>query len=54
MIMTGEIGAVGKIHPTVALSITNPTWNDLKSNAGPHGEGLAANRLGHRLGHGLA
>jgi hypothetical protein len=44
--MTGEIEALGEKYPSATLSITNFTWNDLKLNTGPHGESLAANRLG--------
>jgi len=49
MIMTREIEAFGEKYPSATLSITNLTWNDLKFNPAPHGEGLAANRLGHGL-----
>jgi hypothetical protein len=47
MIMTREIKALGEKYPSATFSITNLTWNDLKLNPGPHGEGLEANRLGH-------
>jgi hypothetical protein len=47
--MTGEIAALGNKHHSATLSIKNLTWNELKLKAGPHGEGLAANRLAHGL-----
>jgi hypothetical protein len=49
MIRIGEIEALGEKYPSATLSITKLTWNDLNLNPGPHGEGLAANRLGHCL-----
>jgi len=49
MLMTGEIEALGEKYPSATcpsqiLHDTTRNWTPA-----PHGEGLAANRLGHGL-----
>jgi hypothetical protein len=47
MIFAWETEVLGENLPSATLSTTNPTWIDLGTNPGLHGERPATNRLSH-------